>query len=41
MDGIKEMLDRLSELDEGQLSDLESKIIDEFTRSRSKSQRLR
>ena len=30
MDGIKEMLDRLSELDEGQLSDLESKIIDEF-----------
>jgi hypothetical protein len=31
VDGIKEMLDRLSELDEGQLSDLESKIIDEFT----------
>jgi len=30
VDGIKEMLDRLSELDEGQLSDLESKIIDEF-----------
>jgi hypothetical protein len=30
VDGIKEMLDRLSELDEGQLSDLESKIIGEF-----------
>jgi hypothetical protein len=30
VDGIKEMLDRLSELDEGQLSDLESKIISEF-----------
>ena len=30
MDGIKEMLDRLSDLDEGQLSDLESKIICEF-----------
>lgn len=30
MDGIKEMLDRLSELNEGELSDLESKIIGEF-----------
>jgi hypothetical protein len=30
VDGIKEMLDRLSDLDEGQLSDLESKIIGEF-----------
>jgi hypothetical protein len=30
VDGIKEMLDRLSDLDEGQLSDLESKIISEF-----------
>jgi hypothetical protein len=30
VDGIKEMLDRLSELNEGELSDLESKIIDEF-----------
>ncbi|HVQ18454.1 MAG TPA: major capsid protein, partial [Actinomycetes bacterium] len=30
MDGIKEMLDRLSDLSEGELADLESKIIDEF-----------
>lgn len=30
MDGIKEMLDRLPELNEGELSDLESKIIGEF-----------
>lgn len=30
MDGIKEMLDRLSDLNEGELSDLESKIIAEF-----------
>ena len=30
MDGIKEMLDRLSDLNEGELSDLESKIISEF-----------
>ena len=30
MDGIKEMLDRLSDLNEGELSDLESQIISEF-----------
>jgi hypothetical protein len=30
VDGIKEMLDRLSDLNEGELSDLESKIISEF-----------